>query len=677
MGIGDLPGPDCVSCSPDSYEVITCDGVVPRTPRPTSCWCGVRDHAGQFQPVELDCLGTVGGWRTVDDYEGTRVDLMTGDYQDVGACSTGRHVISSEAPFGLWIWGRGTAATTELTQSRSYGCPGGMNVRPIHDVVIDPEGWAARLDRLQGIYRSVSSTSRVSGYGEHSLAGFPVVLKRAVVLVGLTGLGVGVYLWLVRDPDSSRARRRREGGQPVRVIEVAARSAVPSVTGYGVVAAQRSWQGVTQVSGRVVEVDERVQVGRIVREGDVLFRIDPEDLELEKSKSESSVKGVKAQLAEMRAREKGNRASLEVERKVLALARKELERTRELHASGAASLAEIETAEREVLTAEKSVVSLENTLAELPASRRVLEAQLEQLEAGVTGADLQLARTEVVAPFTMRIRQVDATIGQAVSSGAVLVIGDGVDAVEITAKLPVGAIDPLLPARTEPRAETMTGGEAAGDPAAGGEPSAAGAAASEARDPAAELGDATAELGDPTADPSAATSPRARGGRLARIAEAIDATVILDTPTVQGRWPARFSHFAGIDETSRTLGVVVTVDEPRRREGQRSVRLSPGMHVEVDLRGEPQAGCLALPIEAVHGTTVYVVDAEDRVELRSVELSWAQEEFVCVGEGLVAGERVVTSSLTPAVAGMLLEPTVDEFEAQRLETLVDGEQPEP
>ena len=99
--------------------------------------------------------------------------------------------------------------------------------------------------------------------------------------------------------------------------------------------------------------------------------------------------------------------------------------------------------------------------------------------------------------------------------------------------------------------------------------------------------------------------------------------------------------------------------------------------VEVDLRGEPQAGCLALPIEAVHGTTVYVVDAEDRVELRSVELSWAQEEFVCVGEGLVAGERVVTSSLTPAVAGMLLEPTVDEFEAQRLETLVDGEQPEP
>ncbi|MCA9556429.1 MAG: IgGFc-binding protein, partial [Myxococcales bacterium] len=99
-----------------------------------------RDFAGQFQPVDLDCLGMVGGWQAVGDYEWTRVDLMTGNYQDVGACSTGRHVISSEAPFGLWIWGWGTAATTEFTQNRSYGYPGGMNVRPINDVVIDPEG---------------------------------------------------------------------------------------------------------------------------------------------------------------------------------------------------------------------------------------------------------------------------------------------------------------------------------------------------------------------------------------------------------------------------------------------------------------------------------------------------------------------------------------------------------
>lgn len=96
--------------------------------------------AGAFAPVELDCLGEVGGWQAVGAYEWTRVDMMTGDYQEVDGCSTGRHTIQSDAPFGLWVWGWGTSETSSTTANRSYGYPGGMNVRPINDVVIEPEG---------------------------------------------------------------------------------------------------------------------------------------------------------------------------------------------------------------------------------------------------------------------------------------------------------------------------------------------------------------------------------------------------------------------------------------------------------------------------------------------------------------------------------------------------------
>ena len=487
------------------------------------------------------------------------------------------------------------------------------------------------------------------------------------MFIGLVGFGFGVYLWLVQDSGSTRSRRHREGGQPVRVLEATEYSAIPHITGYGVVAAQRSWQGVAQVGGRVIEVDERLQVGRIVREGTILLKIDPEDLELEKTKSESSVRAVKAQIAELRTQEKGVKANLVVEKKVLALARKELDRTQDLYESDASSLAELETAEREVLTAEKAVIALENSLAESPASRRVLEAQLEQLEAGVTGAGLQLARTEVVAPFTMRIREINATVGQAVSSGAILIVGDGVRALEVTAKLPIGAIDPLLPARPDrpPRPE-------ASDAASTDTPTRAVASTS-----AAETGQSSAPA-PPGRDQDSAEGdqPRRRPGRLERIAEALEATVTLETAAVRESWPARFTRFAGIDEASRTLGVVVAVDEPRPARRRRRVRLSPGLHVEVELRGQPKPGCLALPTEAVHGDTVHVASAEDRLELREVVLSWAQEDFVCVAEGLAAGDRVVTTPLSPAVAGMLLEPTVDEFEARRVAKLVSEGQPE-
>ncbi|MCX4246497.1 efflux RND transporter periplasmic adaptor subunit [Paraliomyxa miuraensis] len=479
-----------------------------------------------------------------------------------------------------------------------------------------------------------------------------VVVKRIATFVGLVGLGVGLYSWLVRDADESRGRRRREGGQPVRVLEVKAHSAVPRLTGYGVVAAQRSWQGVAQVGGRVVEVDERVVVGRIVREGTVLFKIDPEDLELEKSKSKSNVKAARAQLSELQAREQSAKASLEVEKKMLAMAREELERTQGLYEAGTVPLSDVETARREVLAAEKTVVSVQNTLAELPASRRVLQAQLEQLEAGVVGADLQLSRTEVVAPFTMRVREVSATVGQAVSSGAILVVGDGVQAVEVTAKLPVGAIDPLLPPRDpSPTPADPSASEAAPEPSGEGAPP------------------------EPPTDAGATAAAPRGGGRLARIAEALDVTVSLETPTLRASWPGRFSHFAGIDATSRTLGVVVAVDETRLRDGEQQVRLSPGMHVDVEFHGRPQDGCLALPTEALHGATVYVANADERLERRAVELSWAQEDYACVESGIAPGDRVVTTPLNPAVDGMLLDPTVDDFEARRLTGLVGGERP--
>ena len=92
----------------------------------------------QFKDVKLDCLGAITGWQPVGtDYEYTRVDLATGDFAAIGACSTGRHEISSAAPFGLWVWGWGTPLTTSFTRNVSYGYPAGMNIAPINDIIIN------------------------------------------------------------------------------------------------------------------------------------------------------------------------------------------------------------------------------------------------------------------------------------------------------------------------------------------------------------------------------------------------------------------------------------------------------------------------------------------------------------------------------------------------------------
>ena len=96
------------------------------------------DANNNFQDVTLDCAGTLTGWQTVGKYQYTRVDLQTGDFQNVGNCSNGRHEMNSAAPFGLAVWGWGTPKTSTFTQNVSYSYPGGMNVQPINTVVVPP-----------------------------------------------------------------------------------------------------------------------------------------------------------------------------------------------------------------------------------------------------------------------------------------------------------------------------------------------------------------------------------------------------------------------------------------------------------------------------------------------------------------------------------------------------------
>jgi hypothetical protein len=97
-----------------------------------------------FSDVDLDCAGTLGGWLPVGSsglYEYTRTDLVRGNFVPQGNCNTGRHEIKSASPFGLTVWGWGSAATGQMfqgfySQYVSYAYPAGAGVQPVNTVVI-------------------------------------------------------------------------------------------------------------------------------------------------------------------------------------------------------------------------------------------------------------------------------------------------------------------------------------------------------------------------------------------------------------------------------------------------------------------------------------------------------------------------------------------------------------
>jgi hypothetical protein len=104
-----------------------------------------------FADVTLDCAGTLSGWQPVGtsgSYEYTRVDLVRHNFDPQGDCNNGRHEIKSTVPFGVTVWGWGSAETGGIygdpaaggffSQAVSYAYPAGMSVKPINNVVVVP-----------------------------------------------------------------------------------------------------------------------------------------------------------------------------------------------------------------------------------------------------------------------------------------------------------------------------------------------------------------------------------------------------------------------------------------------------------------------------------------------------------------------------------------------------------
>jgi IgGFc binding protein len=99
-----------------------------------------------FKDVTLDCAGVLGDWQPADasgNYEYTRIDLVRHNFASQNGCDNGRHEIHSDAPFGLTVWGWGSAESGAVgsgffTQAVSYAYPAGASVQAINQVVVPP-----------------------------------------------------------------------------------------------------------------------------------------------------------------------------------------------------------------------------------------------------------------------------------------------------------------------------------------------------------------------------------------------------------------------------------------------------------------------------------------------------------------------------------------------------------
>ncbi len=376
---------------------------------------------------------------------------------------------------------------------------------------------------------------------------------------------------------------------------------VPRVRGTGTLVPDKIWQAIAQVEGRLVYTHPYLRSGQTVSAGTLLLRIDPKSYQLSVRQSRAELARIDAELAQLRSREGNDRSLLKLEQQSLVLAQKALKRAEQLAAEQAVPQTQVDLETRNLLKQEYLVQQLNNSLSLNPVSKQTLLASREAALANLEKARLNLSDTEIRAPFSGQLAQVQLEQGQYVTARQKLLEIYGRQSMKVDAHLPLFKLRQLL------------------SPA--------------------QFQQISTELN--------------RTGSVSSLAKYLKIQVSFPGESADTRWPARLVALReNTQESTRTLILSVLLDKTQVVNA--SIPLLKGLFAEIEFEGPPQPQQILIPQRALHQGKVYLADAQNKLQIRSVQTGLEQGDLVAVMSGLKQGDRILLTVPEPFLPGMAL-----------------------
>lgn len=446
-------------------------------------------------------------------------------------------------------------------------------------------------------------------------------LKKIVIIIPVI-CGLSLFVWMKNTRQPPVRQDAKERIQTVRVISLEKTQVVPRAVTYGYVAAERTWEAISEVSGKIVSMNKNLRKGYFIGKGELLFKIDTTAYGLAETRGKAEVMNVDARLKELDQAQENTQRLLFIEKKALAISTQELKRMQELFDKEYISASDLEKEKRSFLAGQTAVNNLQNTLDLIPSQKKSLLAQKKSGESIVTERRLDVAKTEIYAPFNCRLSEVNIELDQYATAGSVLVKAESIDRVEIPVQLSPKNFLNLMPR---------------------------------------EYGSTIPDLPD-------METIRKGIGITARVRLPLDG---LDSIEWEGRF-SRPSESLDIKTGAMTLYIIVDKPYENIMPGKRPPLLSQ-MYVEVELRGRPVPDRFVIPRSAVHQGKIYICTPENRLKIKSAAIEFYMEELAVLFTGIEPGETLVLTDLVPAVEGMLLKPVQDRETAAQLKDSALGE----
>ena len=412
------------------------------------------------------------------------------------------------------------------------------------------------------------------------------------IVVGLAG--TALLLNGVKPPEKSASLIELKA---VKYLVVQPEEAFSEMSISGTIEASDKWSAVAQVKGEIYRSNDSIVEGLWVDAGDAILKIDPLDYELAISQISAELSGIEYELSLLNTEAENTQRILDLEQRQLAYAKADLDRIQKLYASGSATRKQLDDVQRATLTSEKIVTDINNGLLLVEPKKQKLLAQKQALSISLDRAHRDLARTDIIAPYSLRISKLLVEDYQAVNVGQPLIEGIGIKSADVTAQVNIDKFRDLIGLNTPP--STLNN-----------------------------------EFVTQTLNQLVSAEVRTVG-------------------SVSEFWKAEvISVRSELDNRARTLQIVVRVDDPySSHSAAQNFPLLPNQPIELVFRTIQPSSVITIPLSAIHQDQVLLLNEENEIEFREVQLGLMQENQVKIMSGLNAGDKLILDSLITAIPG--------------------------
>jgi RND family efflux transporter MFP subunit len=398
--------------------------------------------------------------------------------------------------------------------------------------------------------QEISGKEIKKDHGRH----LPKIIFRTLLPVVVLTAGVVFGLWMMETGPQAKARPLTRNATLVECRSVDYSTQQTIISGMGTVTAACSVDLKPQVSGEIIELNPNLIPGGHFRQGETLLKIDPTDYSLTVRELATDVAKAESDIQ----LEQGNQLVAEKEYKLLGEA---------------------------VSDQEKALMLRQPQLENLRATLGAARAKLEQ-------AKVDLARTEIKAPFNAVVQSREVNLGTRASETTTLASLVGTDAYWVEVSIPVSQLRWVRIPKTEKDQGSLV-----------------------------RIYDSSA-WGDGVW----------RQGRVIRLKTGLEEQGRMARLIVRVEDPLSLQP----DHT----------DQPR---------MLLDSYVRAEIEGQAVASATAIEREFIrNGNSVWVMNPEGNLAIRPVEITFRGADHLIVTSGIDPGELLIISDIAAPVAGMAL-----------------------